>query len=110
MSTRKYTPEQLEAEIARPKRKAGRPRKYATEEEKKRAKADARMRVYWRKKNAESEIVGDNFALRKQIHRTDEERHTAKLRSASRYYAAHRAEVNLGKMVSYARCKARILI
>lgn len=93
---RKYTPEQLEAEIARPKKKGGRPKKYATEEERRAANAEYANRFYWRKKNAESFIVDDpTVALRKQMHTTDEERQESHRQQSLRYYYAHRDECTL---------------
>lgn len=86
----KYTPEQLEAEIARPKRKGGRPRKYATDEERKKAHVESARRTYWRRKNAQTATANDvALALRKPKYETDEERHLARLESKHRYNEAH---------------------
>ena len=90
---RKYTPEQLQAEIERPRKKAGRPRKYATEEERMRARTDAVMRIYWRKKNAAHSVENPpELALRTHICSSDEERverqRAARLKN---YYSHHEA-------------------
>ena len=87
---RKYTPEQIAAEIARPKRKGGRPKKYQTDEERKIANAAARRRVYWRKKIGDIIADGD-IALQRSTFATDEERHESK-KAHDRAYVARRIE------------------
>lgn len=104
---RKYTPEQIQAEIDRPKRKGGRPKKYATEEEKCDAKRAASLRTYHRKKNAKGgiAITGGNaendLALRKNMYNTDEERKHARTVSAIQYKRSHVEETRLREAVRY---------
>ena len=96
MSARKYTPEQLQAEVARPKGKGGRPKKYATEEERKAAKNESLRRTRLRKKHIEAGIVLDEYiAPRKRSYATDEERQEGARESDRRYVAAHLEEHRL---------------
>jgi hypothetical protein len=98
---RKYTPEQLEAEIARPKKIGGRPRKYATEEDKKKAHLEACKRYRRRKKNAELSIVNDSaIAIQRRALETDEKRRDARLESSRRCNASHLEEHRLSVAVS----------
>ena len=100
--SRKYTPEQIEAEITRPRKCAGRPRKYATEEERKRAKADSRVRAYWRQKSAMLDVeIGEAIARRTQAHTTDEERRIAQNRRVSQYRQNNPEKIRLVSMVHY---------
>jgi len=88
---RKYSPEQLQAEIDRPRKKAGRPRKYATEEERKRVSVEDHMRIYWRKKNAAHGVENpQELALRKHMCSSDEERAERQRAACLRYYYSHR--------------------
>jgi hypothetical protein len=100
---RKYSPEQLQAEIARPRKKAGRPRKYATEEERKRAMADSVMRTYWRKKNAKRNVENPpEVAMRNVVGTTADEsleRHRA---VCLRYYYSHRDAYLLSRTAALA--------
>ena len=109
MAMRKYTAEQIQAEIDRPKSKGGRPKKYATDEERRDAKRASSLRTYYRKKKAMEGIAitggtidaGNDIALRKNMYRSDEERRRARVISATRYKQSHVAETRLRSVVHY---------
>lgn len=86
---RKYTIEQLEAELARPKSKGGRPKKYQTEEERKRANAEYVRRHNHRVKNESQGIVDETYASRNRTHQTEEDRRIAHCESSKVYVASH---------------------
>jgi hypothetical protein len=99
MATRKYTDDAIQAERARPKGRGGRPRKYASEEEKKAARAEAVRRHYWRKKNADCgvEVDGAIAAQRHERYETDEERAAARREQALRQYYEHKGACDLAR-------------
>jgi hypothetical protein len=88
MATR-YTREQLEAELARPKKKGGRPKKYHTEEERKRANAEYAQRHYHRQHDGPSAMADDDIAPRKKTYQTDEERKEGRRESRRKYTESH---------------------
>lgn len=93
---RKYSPEQIQAELARQKGKGGRPKKYHSEEEKKEARRLAAWRAYHRKKDAiDGFAVEESFALRKTMHCTDEERRNAHRICSAMWYQSHKDEKKL---------------
>lgn len=99
MMSRKYTPEMLEAEITRPKKKGGRPKKYQSEEERKKAITEASKRRYWRKKYAEEcKEIPEEYALRERSYATDEERRIAQAQRVARYRMYHLEETRLSAM------------
>ena len=94
--SRKYSPEQIQAEITRPKGKGGRPKKYHSEEEKKEARRLAARRAYHRKRDIiEGFVVEGSLALRKTMHSTDEERRNAHRISSAIWYQSHKDEKKL---------------
>lgn len=86
---RKYSIEQLEAEIARPKKRAGRPKKYNSEEERKKAVAESVYRYRHRVQNESFGIFDPTFAARKKTYQTDEERQEAKRARAKQFMKMH---------------------
>ena len=101
-SSRKYTPEQIQAEIDRPKHKGGRPKKYNTPEEKQEAIRASRMRTYYRKKKLDNGMEIDGaLALRKAKHSTDEERRHARVISSMRINQEHPDKKRLTSAVHY---------
>jgi hypothetical protein len=88
---RKYDIATLEAEIARPKGKGGRPRKYNTEEERRAARIEYDRRRRARKRNERDGIENDEtLALRRAARfASDEERRAAHVRRTTLYNARH---------------------
>lgn len=102
---RSYTEEQLAAEIAQLPRRGGRPRKYATEEERREAINASHRRGYQRKMCAEGYIViSEEIAPRKKQYETDEQRREARARVCARIYAERRKKPTLPQMTSYICC------
>jgi hypothetical protein len=96
MPRQRYTTEQLKTESSRPHKQGGRPRKYATKEEKQQAQNASSRRSRQRKKNAERAIVcDDNLAPARPIYQTDEERKAGRQASIQRYVASHIEELRL---------------
>ena len=99
---RKYTAEQIQAEIDRPKSKGGRPKKYHTPEEKQEAMRDANRRAYHRKRDIRDGIAIDGaLVLRKAMYDTDEERHRARILNNIKYKQSHADETRLSAIVHY---------
>lgn len=97
---RKYTPEILEAEIARPKGRGGRPRKYATEEERKKALNEASKRRYWRQRYTQGCLeLPEEYALRERSYNTNDERRVAQIHRAIQYHQQHPENHRLSVMV-----------
>jgi hypothetical protein len=102
----KYPPEQISAELVRPKRHGGRPRKYATDAERQTALRASYLRAYQRKKYQKFGLeIPEEYAVRVSTYATDEERHAARIKTEMKCYEAHRAQYNFQKMVTYARSK-----
>lgn len=96
--SRKYTPEQLEAEIARPPaRPRGRPRKYHTKEEYDEAMSIANHNAYMRRRaRATGAPIPAECAKKvSPVCATDDERKAALAEWHHEYYAAHRDELRL---------------
>lgn len=101
---RKYTPEMLEAEIARPKSLGGRPRKYTTEEERKKALNEASLRVYWRKKYAREGLeIPEEYTSRRKTYLTEEDRKQARIQCSARHQMAHPEQQRIYVAVSHYR-------
>jgi hypothetical protein len=104
--SRKYTPEQIEAEMTRlsgpEKKKGGRPRKYATEAEKRRAKTESQIRANRRQKSALLGIeIDEAIAPRQNKYTTDEERRLAQNRRVAEYKRRNPEKTRMNVMVRY---------
>lgn len=97
MPQRKYTEEQLQAELDRPRKKGGRPRKYATEEE---ARAAHHARIMIAQKRAR--IIAQGGVVPPELMPTrvprranDDERKMVRREYVDRYLAEHADQCKL---------------
>ena len=103
----KYSLEDLKAEVERPRKKLGRPRKYNTEEERKAAQVEAtkRCRIRARERagtpQEQQQEPAIDISLRHKSHATEEERAAARAESSIKFNNSHREQLNFTAIARY---------